>query len=365
MIKVFFLFCLIISDLLAFEDKNISNLYKQSVDQLNSTISTNNFIYTIQLQSFKRENTNETSLVLESMKLLVEDQDDLYIYPLGRYDTIRYKKSFSKDKIYEYLNKLKQKDIFKDAIVKKVPKERLEKYLSRDKKNDTKDQEDSYQFACIKQQSFEFEKLSSYQYTNLLNQADKYKRSSMIIQSIESYEKLFASDQKNNIVNNNLFFLYGLSNNWPKAKEKFCLLKDLEKLIYSYALGALQINNPNLNEELNEVINEDRSGYINLVMAVFYERKENFSEAFRYYKKAYDLNRSDSFLTFAYARVCEIQDRYDDAIFLYNLILQNTQDENIKQQSLARIKNIQLIKEIDMIKRKLIEEEAKKKREDR
>ena len=58
------------------------------------------------------------------------------------------------------------------------------------------------------------------------------------------YEKAFRHKQDNDAINNNLFYLYGKTNNWPKASEKLCLLKKLDKVLYSYAIGALEINYP-------------------------------------------------------------------------------------------------------------------------
>jgi len=329
--------------------KTIREQRLHSQKKLQETFSNNNtYSYSIQLYSFHK--LDDKGIVKAYNELPQEMKSNIALYPSGEYITFKYlnkreKNDFQKDGIFK-----KIKYIFDDAYISTVVTDRYKEYLHQTKKRFIQDKEienedlHGYTKACIQKQSFKLENLSTHEYTKILVDAHELKSTNQVIESIKMYEKGFAHAQNNSVINNNLFYLYGKTNNWPKAVEKVCLVeKTISKVLYSYALGALEINNPMLENELSDYLKDDQLGYLHLALGVFFERNENFEKAHRYYKKSYDLNRYDMYLAYAYARSSEIQSDYKNALFMYGIIARNNDTKyiNLQKQSIQRYEQLQ------------------------
>lgn len=319
--------------------QDISSQRKDAHSKLqNSLNSSTKLSYTIQLLSVHK-------LSLKSLKvqynLLPKDiKENSVIYPIGQFIAIRY---LSYDNISDLKPILKElrKGQFKDSIIVKANKKKFKRLLNKDTNTQPRNP-NGYQLACVSKQSFEFQKLDNFQYTKTLLDAHKFKNKNKILDSIKMYEKVFSHDQTDRSINNNLFYLYGKTNNWPKAMEKVCLIKKPGKVLYSYAIGALEINNPMIEDDLIGILKYDDTGYIHLALGVFMERNESYKKAHDYFKKAYDINRYDLYLAYAYARSCEIENDYKKAAFIYKIIAQNGEDrfQNIKKNAYERYNQI-------------------------
>jgi len=308
---------------------------------LNSSSKTS---YTIQLISIPKSSIEIAKKTFNELPHDIKEKSVLY--PLGSYITIRYLSSDGVTPLKSVLKDMK-KTQFKDSLIVRMNTNKYIKLLNKNSnyENNTiqHDSDDSqYSLSCTQQQSFKFEKLDNFQYTRILSNAHKFKSLNKVRDSIKQYERAFAHQQSNNAINNNLFYLYGKTNNWPKASEKLCLLKKHDKVLYSYAIGALEINNPMIEDELKDTLHYDKSGYIHLALGVYFERNEMYIKAHSYFKKAYDINRYDVYLAFAYARSCEIESDYKKAAFVYKMISDNREDRllNLKQQAKQRYEQI-------------------------
>lgn len=323
-------------------DNNVNEQRLLAQQKLQNTFVNNSkYSYSLQLYSFHK--TDENGIINAYSSLPEDIKKHTAIYPTGEYITLRYLNKPSKKDFNSIFKKVKF--IFDDAYIATVTTDKFKEYLNQTKKRfENKEKiknEDlrGYSKICVQKQSFEFQNLSTYEYTKVLVDAHEMKETNQIIESIKLYEKAFAHKQDNYSINNNLFYLYGKTNNWPKAVEKICLLrKKIDKVLYSYTLGALEINNPMLESELSLYLKDDKSGYLHLSLGVFQERNEDFEKAHGYYQKAYNLNRYDMYLAYAFARSSEIQSDYKGAMFIYGLIAKNNDRkyQQLQQQAYNR-----------------------------
>lgn len=328
--------------------EKVTNDRENAIQQLNTTLKKQvKYLYTIQLSTFPLANVK--SIQKQFNNLPDNIKSEAFIYPVGKYLTIKYSATENKKEIQKKLAFAKESGI-RDSFIIRIPEEKYKKLVTNSnnvqnniQKEEVPTTDKDTPLWCIQQQSIPMIKLDNYEYSRALTDAHKYKKQNFTLKSIETYEKLFAHDPANKAIVNNLFYLYGKTNNWPKAKEKFCLLKRKDMAAYSYAVGALEINNPMLEEELESQLQYDRSGYIHLALGVYFERNEQFKQSHKFYKRAYDLNRYDLYLAFAYARSCEIESQYKKAIFIYNLISQsnNKKYENLIHQAYNRYKQLE------------------------
>lgn len=362
MIRIFFAFFISFSLGYSLSDANLTKEEKKIIEQtnqqieqskktLNSTFENDHQKgYAIQLASIYVGAKNEYNSFLRYLK--EPYRSNIFVAKIGSYYAIRYSfdKSYKKQK--ELLKSVIDDGFTKAFIVQTSyqryikQKEQIKKQVKKIKKdkNDayTPDDISGYEFACVDKQTFKFDPLNSYEFADTLNDANIFKKNNELEKSIKMYEKLFGHKQTNTTINNNLFYLYGITNNWPKASEKMCLIKDQSKVLYSYALGALEINNPMIEDDLINFLNADKTGYTHLALAVYFERNDDINKAYLYYQKAYNTNRYDMYLAYAYARVCEIKEDYKKALFLYRNIANNKQKkyEQLKNYSTTRYQQL-------------------------
>lgn len=304
--------------------------------------------YSIQLITLSKTNLKRTKKLFNNLPKYVQERS--VIYPVGKFLTIRY---FIKKSSAELKNDLK--DIknhgFKDAFIIKTSLDKFNDIRSKMGLDANNVSNTKHNIRDVKnsEKQFEMLKLSTFEYSKTLIDAHEMKNKNKLRASIKLYEKALGHDQTNLFVNNNLYYLYGRTNNWPRANQLINIIDNKDKVLYAYSIGAIEINNPNLERELLEVLKYDISGYTKLALGSFFENNKSYKKSHDYYKKAYDNNRYDLYLAFAYARSCEINNDTKNAKFVYKMISNNTDDNlhNFKKQAYIRYNQLNRLEQIE------------------
>lgn len=301
-----------------------------------NSIDGDKIVYAIQFITFSKNKKDSALEFLDTLDEHIQSQTALYLN--GELISLRYKPSISRELLLNDLEKIK--DIgFEDAY---IVESYLRKFQIKQEKLPPKNvYQDSISYSPFSQEKSP-KKLTKYEYKQILNIANKFKESSNLHASIEKYETLFDDSKDNEIVNNNLFYLYGKTNNWNNAKLNLQNINRKDKLLYAYGLGSLESYSKNLEKELQSEIDEDFSGYVNLILGVLKERENNFNDAYTYYETAYIKNRSDIYIAFAYARAYELIKKYDLAQKIYFEISAIESDRYIEIKALSLKRYLEL-----------------------
>lgn len=284
-------------------------LKKENVPKINDKL-----IKTIQL--YTSANLDDAKKRFDKIPKNIQNKTTLY--PVSRYVTARY----LDDSLPFSLKKIIKLG-YKDAFIVNTSLERFNKYSKNKVEKDP----------IIK-----INLLSSYDYNRIIKEAHNSKVENDLHRSVELYEKAFLHTQNNQSINSNLYYLYGMTNNWEKAKKYLSMIEsnsNKDKSLYSYSLGALAINNETLEKDLLPFLNLDISGYTRLVIASHFEKKEDISKSFDYYEKAYNMNKYDTYVTFAYARANELIEDYEKSIYFYKLLFERNVRDNLHLQDKA------------------------------
>ena len=297
--------------------------------------------YSIQLASFRKNNLNGAKVFLKRLPTTIKK--DSVIYPVGNYYTIRYMISDSRNSLKKNLGMIKNSG-FKDSLIIKTLVKKFQK-----QQNYTYSNTNIPRAIESSKKPFKMVMLDTFTYSKILINADKLKNDNKLQESIELYEKAFGHKQTNQSVNNNLYYLYGKTNNWPRANELINLVDKKDKVLYAYAIGAIEINNPRLEAELLPVLKYDISGYAKLALGVYFENNKVSKKAHDYYTSAYDTNRYDLYLAFAYARSSELNNDNDNAKFIYKMISENRENklQDLKQQAYSRYRQLEELKQME------------------
>lgn len=321
---------------------NLFAIADQIIPAKKFNIENDRIIYTIQIATFPIAHEESAISFFQSLEESIRSKSA--IYPSNGYLTIRYYPSESKKSLTNQLKYVHQNG-FKDAFIANTY---LNKFYNFQNKEYHEYREKSTKIPLAnkpfkKEEIKKIDKpqkstLSKYQYNILLNEANNLKNEYNLKESVKKYEQLYNFSQENSLVNNNLFYLYGKTNQWKKAKNKIDKSLDKGNLLYSYGLGALESYNQNLENELKDQLEHDIKGYVSLVLGVFKERQHNYQDAYNYYENAYRKNRFDLFIMFAYARAFELIEDYKKAKQIYFDIatIKSIKYENLRKISYNR-----------------------------
>lgn len=288
-------------------------------------------VYTIQLATFPKDKKYIGVKYLNDLPSDIRSKSVLY--PIGDYYALRYNPLKQRELLFDETYRLKDMG-YTNAYIVQTSLTKFQEIqgvvVHKSSKSDLVS--DSLENA---NESNKTKELTNYKYREILYLADSLNKTNQLIESMEQYEILFKSNKSNNVVNKNLFYLYGKTNNWERAKSNIVDIKRKDKLLYAYGLGALENYNVNLENELKPELCDDISGYVNLVLGVFKERQKNYQDAYNYYENAKNINRFDMFIMFAYARAFELIKKYDLAqkIYLDISLVKSDRYKNIKLQA--------------------------------
>lgn len=287
--------------------------------------------YEIQLASFLEFSDAKSFYSKLEDKL----QNDSNIYKFSKYYAVRY--GSAREKRNSLIDELKEiRESFKDAYLVKINSNTLTKRVEF-KGNSKKDRSFKRESIKIDKPKRKVYKIrDNYEYSNLLVKADEFKNSNNLMKSIEVYESLLEY-KDDELIETNLFYLYGKTNSWEMAKEKLSKSYNSGAFLYSYGVGAIEANSKTLEKELKPYLSSDYRGYLSLILGVFHEKRGFTYQAYEYYKSAYLKNSSDSYLTYSYARACELVELHKLAKELYeNLSRDEAVPQNIRENSYIR-----------------------------
>jgi len=296
------------------------------------------YIFTIQLATYSIK--DEAKIFYNSLPEKIKKK--CHITRIKRYFVFRYDSNEKREELEDELVKIKNMG-FSDAFIVKSPvwrvkksfdwqtnsKRRIKKEIVKRVKRDVK---------RVKNILNNYKNIDSFSYNRLLYEADKMMQMKNYEGAIKGYEWLLEYSKDKTFILINLFYLYGKTKEWQKAKSYLDYVKNPRELLYAFGVGALESKDPNLLEELGGWLKGDYKGYLWLICAVFLEESERLIESHLYYEEAYKRDSSDPFLLFAYARSWDIMKNYENARKYYEMVLRSSEiDENLKDSVVKRL----------------------------
>ncbi len=304
------------------------------------------FFFTVQFASYLSK--EEAKKLFDSLPK--EIKKDSFVTKYGDYFVFRYANEQSREKATLHLNKIKNIG-FSDAFVVESASWRVEKAINWQVETKKKIKKQIVKKAKktlvqAKKSLKHYKDIDPFVYNRLLYEADKKVAQKDYTGSIKGYEELLEYSEDKTFLLINLFYLYGKTKTWQKAKSYLEYAQNPRELLYAYGVGALESQDPNLLKELKPWLNGDFKGYLWLISAVFLEDNNKLQEAYLYYEEAYKRDRSDPFLIFAYARSCDIIQKYETAKQIYKQLAYNSEDidKNLKDIAYRRLKELEMKK---------------------
>ncbi len=154
------------------------------------------------------------------------------------------------------------------------------------------------------------------EFNSFVSMADNFYNEKDFENSIKWYQKAFQI-KKDNYVLNRLLILNYQQKNWEDINALLPELKD-EQTIYSFLLNLINDNQITFAKEiLNKKINLDKNGYLFYLNGMIFENEGDLLQAENSYKKAFEKNSTDPYLSYSYGRILEINKKYSQALNIY------------------------------------------------
>ena len=281
-------------------------------------------LYTLQIFSTKTISTAQE--VLD--KLPTDLKKEVKLYKAGNYIASRYSKASNPKALKRYVDIFKNYG-FNDAYIVKTTKwHMLRNYIAPAVRTAKKEVRQPLFFTKEKT-------LSPYEISQTIVKADRAYKNGNDSMAMLYYEMLLNANAATSKIKNNLCYLYGKRGAWFEAKKIIDKERYIPKLLYAYAYGALETNQPDFIQSLGKYILMDRSGRLALLSGAYYEKRGDFNRALNYYRLAYKKNPSDVYNIFAYARALDLNKNYKKALQYYKETLKHTHK---KQELYATLK---------------------------
>jgi len=176
-----------------------------------------------------------------------------------------------------------------------------------------------------------------YLYNSYLNIANNYLDKGLYTQSLEYYKKAY-NLKKNQKVLKNIILLQILIGNTGDLNR---YISQLDKKSYIADIAIILIKSGQLKkaEKYLSGLTGEPSPYLLYAYGILREKQGKYQQAQAYYKKAYQLNPYDQYITYAYARILEINGFSKKAadVYIRLLSLENV-DTKIKRIATKRLK---------------------------
>ncbi|OHE06491.1 MAG: hypothetical protein A3G74_02460 [Sulfurimonas sp. RIFCSPLOWO2_12_FULL_34_6] len=294
-------------------------------------------VYTVQL--FSDNNIETAKRLLE--RVPPEFKSETHLYKVDGYYKARYFQSPSYSAIKLQASKI-QKAGFKGAFAVKTTKLQMNKELIGDKKSEVitvkpmlthvnKELEEKNKKEIPKK---EIPRKNIQNNKPQLNKSDKLNKSDILQkaksaylkgdegEALRYYEQALSKGFANEEARNNLCYLYGKQGTLSKAKEVIKGQRHKDKLIYSYAYGAVESNQKNYYNDMKEYIESDGNGKLTMLSGYYFEKNKDMQMAEELYKNAYEKNPTDVYNIYAYARLFDIK-KNAQAVNIYKDILKS------------------------------------------
>lgn len=274
----------------------------------NQTHEKDTIKYSVQISTI---NTQQQAKNIER-KVPKSLRKDLHLYKIGKYIVLRYAITKHRNKLRVAVKKF-QKLGFSDAFIIKTSQWNIHKTMM-----DVRQEKASTTQVIQTKHT-----LNRYTKSEMIEKADKAYKSGDESTAMIYYEMIANSGSATRNVKNNLCYLYGKHGAWYEAKKIIDEAKYPSKLLYAYAYGAVQTNQDNFAINFATSIILDKSGRLALLAGYYFEQREDWDRAERYYKMSYKKNPSDIYNIFAYARVLDIKGQTKKALKLYKKIMRS------------------------------------------
>lgn len=281
------------------------------------------------IQLFSTNSLEDAKKLLK--KVPTELKDETNLYKVGSYFKGRYFKNIPQNELQPFLSTLRETG-FPDAYI-------LQSTLSSMQEELIENQNSNINIATNNQPIMN--SISKFSKSNIIQKAESaYKRGDES-EAILYYEMLLSSGQATEKIKNNLCYLYGKKGAWFNAKT----LIDKEyyqiNFLYAYAYGSVETHQETYYDNLSPYIMIDKSGMLMLLSGSYFEQKNDFPHAYTFYKMAYDINPTNPYLIFAYARSADLQNELSRAKQLYEDTLKKIDNSHpLYEPTTARVVQI-------------------------
>ena len=286
-----------------------SFLYAQTIVSYGHTNKKQHYLYTIQILSTSKHISKEELL----HTIVAPLRNHIYIFKVndGKYMVAYYARASHIKNLSKILNKVK-KIGYKDAYIIKIAPKQLKLMQNKNLKHNKK----------------KTPKFSRYSISQLISKANNAYKSNDEQKAIIDYEMLLSAGVTNSKIKNNLCFLYGKYGSWDEAKDIIDKDKFPARFIYAYANAAVRTLQPNFYANLHNYIALDRTGHLAVLAGYYYEQLNRPIQALKFYKMAYEKNRSDIYNMYAYARFLDTLEQINKALPLYEKLYRSVHNES-------------------------------------
>ncbi|MBK3331622.1 tetratricopeptide repeat protein [Persephonella atlantica] len=174
-------------------------------------------------------------------------------------------------------------------------------------------------------------------YVLYITLANKYLKKGNYTESLKFYQKAYSIKPEERVLTNIIILKIGAGEGDIKEIEK---IKDTEN-IYKIALFAINRNRSYLVEKfIKKRLSTDSSGILHYLLGIIYEKNGQLIDAEEEYKKAFELNQTDPYVSYAYGRILEINKKYrlSRKIYEYTLKIIKSKDTKLRKTVSERLK---------------------------
>ncbi|QOG11627.1 hypothetical protein [Arcobacter sp. FWKO B] len=303
--------------------------------------------YSIQLFS-----SNDKSFAIEFAQQLPQNiQKDTLIIPFTKSVAVRYKQAISSSELDEALKEIKLLG-FKDAIITQTRYERLSTVIDFQMHSDSdmleeqntilNDEDEMVQNAIVVTPPPHEEPIliSENEKTTILLNADEYFSKHNYRKSLELYEKAYFGGHNSKDIEVNIGYIIGLLQDSQKASDFTTIVNEREAFLYAVGMGFLEVDRDDLIKHLiNPRLFYDEDGYLLLLLAIVYEKEQNYTTSKEFYKDAYTKNRFNPYFGYLYARILDITGDNLQALDIYKRTQRIAQNE-LQDYITTRIKEL-------------------------
>lgn len=177
-----------------------------------------------------------------------------------------------------------------------------------------------------------------YLYSTYISLANQYLDKHQYEKSLEYYIRAYSIQPSENLLKN-IIILQIYTGKEEDAVKNLNKIRN-EKFLSDILLSLIEKGKTDIVKDFLEKNIKDRnSADLHYVAGILQEKSGNTAKALFHYKKAFELNPSDPYIAYAYARILEISGKPSTAVNIYRHITELPETDNeLKEIAVRRIK---------------------------
>ncbi len=169
-------------------------------------------------------------------------------------------------------------------------------------------------------------------YVLYLTLANKYMKKQNYHKSLEFYQKAYSIKPEEKILTNIIILKMQLG--LEGAEKEIENIKNIRNL-YKIAIFAVNSGKDGLIKNILQKRSSDSSGTVNYLLGVIYEKEGKLKEAEKAYEKAFKQNPSNPYISYAYGRILEINEKLFLSQKIYEHTLKIINNKNTKLRKIV------------------------------